>query len=267
MIPCSGTLRILYCRHYCSQPRNLFQDGVRTSCRAVDGGMKSAKFMRRIIRICHAPLTTKAPEKFERLVASPRSSLVVKKTKPRKTSNMMHVTGMKVKKMHFWMRVVENPSADSVKGGNVSTEQKGLLVLFFFMGGPSSTLLLASAATLCWKRNCWQQVFLMTFLWPYQLHAMGAKCTWKSDQLSMENYRMWMPPKFEKKLLPERRDVFALLSIWSLLRESPDTPLTFTLAPRLEPTPSNMTGARGLRSSKWGDKKVQENGRILGCHQ
>ena len=136
MIPCSGTLRILYCRHYgcCSQPRNLFQDGVRTSCRAVDGGMKSAKFMRRIIRICHAPLTTKAPEKFERLVASPRSSLVVTKTKPRKTSNMMHVTGMKVKKMHFWMRVVENPSADSVKGGNVSTEQKGLLVLFFFHG-------------------------------------------------------------------------------------------------------------------------------------
>ena len=165
---------------------NSWLDGVRTSCRAVDGGtMKSAKFMRRIIRICHAPLTTKAPEKFERLVASPRSSLVVKKTKPRKTSNMMHVTGMKVKKMHFWMRVVENPSADSVKGGNVSTEQKGLLVLFFFMGGPSSTLLLASAATLCWKRNCWQQVFLMTFLWPYQLHAMGAKCTWKSDQLSM----------------------------------------------------------------------------------
>ena len=56
----------------------------------LSNALKGAEFMLRIIRICHAPLTTKAPEKFERLVASPRSSLVVKKTKPRKTSNMMH---------------------------------------------------------------------------------------------------------------------------------------------------------------------------------
>ena len=265
MIPCSGTLRILYCRHYGSQPRNLFQDGVRTSCRAVDGGMKSAKFMRRIIRICHAPLTTKAPEKFERLVASPRSSS--KRQSLVKLPIWCTSQVWKLKRCIFEWESLKTHLLTLSRGEMLAQNKKACWFSFFFMGGPSSTLLLASAATLCWKRNCWQQVFLMTFLWPYQLHAMGAKCTWKSDQLSMENYRMWMPPKFEKKLLPERRDVFALLSIWSLLRESPDTPLTFTLAPRLEPTPSNMTGARGLRSSKWGDKKVQENGRILGCHQ
>ena len=70
----------------------LWLDGVRTSCRAVDGGMKSAKFMRRIIRICHAwksgnnEARRSPPENLKDWLM--QSS---EKTKPRKTSNMMHV--------------------------------------------------------------------------------------------------------------------------------------------------------------------------------
>ena len=71
---------------------NSWLDGVRTSCRAVDGGMKSAKFMRRIIRICHAwksgnnEARRSPPENLKDWLM--QSS---EKTKPRKTSNMMHV--------------------------------------------------------------------------------------------------------------------------------------------------------------------------------
>ena len=46
--PCSGTLKR-------KKRRSLFgcTDEVKTSCRAVDAAMKGAKFMPRIIRICH----------------------------------------------------------------------------------------------------------------------------------------------------------------------------------------------------------------------
>ena len=80
----------------------LWLDGVRTSCRAVDGGMKSAKFMRRIIRICHAWKSGNNAEEVPRKIWKIGWCKAVKRQSLVKLPIWCTSSEVRKLKMHFW---------------------------------------------------------------------------------------------------------------------------------------------------------------------